>query len=622
MAEDQSPQHSATSPTNPDRCIGHGRARAADAAIGMDAVYLPILRRDFERGLNVSGFVLELPISVRAIVRKKDKALLAKIDDGVRALTAAQHLLAVQKWLDLAYRPAPTISNTARRFWVELLLGTIAIALLSVALIQARRSRNSARESELEKSRILAAMSHEIRNSANALQIAVDLLARKPALDSQRSLIDAAVASSTSLSLLLNNALDYSRLEAGLFTSSGTPTDVLEFARKCLLAFAPLAQSKGVSCNFTQSTKRLPVLLVDNVLLQQILSNLLSNAVKFCDSGSVSVSLALESMRGGSAELHIRVSDTGPGMSSETINSIFKRYSQSVDGRAKGGTGLGLSICSEVVERMGGRITVDSKVMEGSCFSVALPVQLPNHFSEDRDEAAEHVQSTLPQSERRRVLLVEDHAYSAKMMTDLLEDMGCVVIVAGSGLDAACEVEARESFDLCLLDCSLPDTDGYSLARKIKEIETSRGRPRCAMVAVSALSGPEHEDLCRRAGFDAVLTKPINREQMDSLTQATTIQRIAATLLPLFWEHYKIDLTRLRKATCNEDWKDAAALAHRICGSAGVAGQKRISEVARQMLDMCTTMNDESATAQKKLWSGLIDELIRLDQSVDEYQGR
>ncbi|PTT64668.1 ATP-binding protein [Stenotrophomonas sp. HMWF003] len=554
--------------------LGAVESGVADAALGTDAIYGPLVRRDFSHSLTRSGSADELPVAVRVAVRRADSGLLKKLDDGLKMLAPAHHQKILASWLELAYRPAPSLGAMAHFYWLEVSLAAFAGIALVFALHQLRRSQRLAKRGELEKARILAVMTHEIRNAANSLFSAIDVLARGPRLTEQAPALDAAVFSSASLSLLLNNALEYSRLDAGHFLISPTPCSVVDIARECLRVFGPEAAEKGLRCELILPEGPLPHLMADPVLLRQILMNLISNAIKFTSEGLVEVSLYLEELQEDQLLLHLLVKDSGIGLSQKSIGELFRPFSQAAGGRSQGGAGLGLSICHDIVTRLGGKIDVLSVPGRWSRFQVEIPAKLaigPVARNEDLIDS-----SPLIVAPDTRVLVVEDHLYSSRMLKMQLEAMGCEVSVAMNGAQALDLFVQAGPFCTVLLDCNLPDTDGYVLCRQMREIEQRTSGSSSQIIAISALSGKEHETRCMSSGFNQVMTKPLSQLQLQSHLARFARSHVVQDLPDIFWDLYSKDRATMEQAVTTKDWRTAANMAHRICGSAAFVGENTI----------------------------------------------
>ncbi|MFT4979843.1 MAG: CheY-like chemotaxis protein, partial [Myxococcota bacterium] len=237
-------------------------------------------------------------------------------------------------------------------------------------------------------------------------------------------------------------------------------------------------------------------LLIAPVRLRQIVLNLLSNAIKFTPEGEVVVRAQLRS-----GELLLEVSDTGIGIAEENHAAIFERFSQVEQGsrRAFSGAGLGLSICRELAARMGGTLTLDSRLGEGSTFTLRCPVACVPSAADEAPPPP--ITAVLP------VLLVEDHPVNQTITAALLRRMGCTVVIAEHG-QAAVERAAAEPFALILMDCMMPVMDGYEAAAQIRRSGANQDTP---ILALTANSQPEDRQRILAAGMDEHLTKPISR---------------------------------------------------------------------------------------------------------------
>jgi len=563
--------------------LGAVEAGVADAALGADAVYAPLVRHDYSASLSISGEAYELPIAVRAITRASDAELLARIGEGLDRFSTLNHLGAFSAWLDTAYRPTPTAASIFNQYRLEFLMGLVTILAMIFALIQLRSSIKVTRRTEREKARLLAVMSHEVRNSANALQAALGLLSSRDHLPEQKAFLDAAMASSTSLSLLLNNALEYSRLDSGVFVDNPSKVRLKELVSECIRAFEPQAIDKGLRLTYATDPELLPIVLVDSVLLRQVLINLLSNAIKFTDAGSVDVRLKYGEE---SQTLIVTVHDTGTGMSDSDADLLFDSFRQSSEGRQKGGAGIGLSICREIVERLDGTIDVTSERGRGSTFKVSIPAVSCGFGLPVADPERAAFEAAGASVQGGRILLVDDHLYSARMMSAQVEALGFAVDVADTGARAEQLFAGENSYDLVFLDYNLPDTDGYSVARRLRSMEQGRGVASSKFVAISALQGDEHTRLCLQAGIDEVLTKPVTAAQLAQVTKrsARAPSDPSAEIEHVFWEQYSNDVVSLRDSAKRGDWQRVEQLAHRIYGSAGFASQPVIGLAARALM--------------------------------------
>lgn len=556
-------------------------AGIADAALGVDALYSPLIRRDYQQSLQVAGTASELPVAIRLIVRRDDAVLLETINAGIRHISPAQHAQVLARWMDAVYHPAPTLRALFRHYAVELALGAAALLALMFALYQMRRLHRLAKTSEREKARLLAVMSHEIRNSANALVAAVDLMAQGNILPEQRDLLTAARASGTSLRALLDNALEYSRLEAGRSPLHNSRCDVVAIAQECILAFQPLANEKGLRCLLRVPHGLLPWLWLDAVCLRQLVINLLSNAIKFTEKGEVSLSVWFKETSDESGWLHVQVEDTGIGMPKTAQEALFQPFSQLPGSRSQGGAGLGLSICQAIVEKMQGQLRLHSAPGQGSRFEIDLPTRVA--VANDLDVTPDQTPLTSDTPASTTVLVVEDHPYSRRTLVSQVEALGFSAIASVDGKTALDAIQQHGPLRAALLDCNLPDIDGYEVARTVRAIETQKGWPPMKLVAISALSGEAHTQACILAGIDRILCKPIAQHQIADCLEVQFRATEAPSLHQLFIGSLQQDLSALEVAVASGQGEEAIYRAHRIHGSALMANEKEIASISREV---------------------------------------
>ena len=387
--------------------------------------------------------------------------------------------------------------------------------LVAMALMR-ERSRQALLHAKAEAERLaqartefLANMSHEIRTPMNGVLGMLNLLKDTPLTNEQRDLLQTAETSAQHLLEILNDILNLAKIEAGQMKLERTPTDLKRLVRETCEMVRPQARLKGVLLREELPADELYA-LADPTRLRQILLNLLSNAVKFTERGEVVARLI---RREASAEtehaLRFEVQDTGVGIPPEKQQQIFEPFRQA-DGsttRKYGGTGLGLAICKKLVELMGGQMGVVSQVGEGSTFwfEVSLPAcDAPAHVRlEQQLRAAEQTPLT-----GLRVLVAEDNFVNQKVIRRTLEKWGVQVQIANHGREAL-EWLSREPFHLVLMDCQMPEMDGYEATRRIRAYEQPRGlhMPIIALTA-NALEGDREK--CLECGMDDYLTKPVN----------------------------------------------------------------------------------------------------------------
>jgi CheY-like chemotaxis protein len=268
---------------------------------------------------------------------------------------------------------------------------------------------------------------------------------------------------------------------------------------------ADSARRKGLATEVTVTGEADAPLMIDDLRVRQILLNLLSNAIKFTPQGQVSLTLSTGPVEAGQRRLRFEITDTGVGVAPDKLDRLFKRFSQA-DGsvsRAYGGTGLGLAISKGLAEQMGGRIGVESRAGEGSCFWFEITAAQ----AVADDEAAEGGETDdLADLQGAHVLLVDDHPMNRELGHTILGLLGCQVDLADGGA-AAIEAARNGRYDAVLMDLHMPHMDGFEAARRIRALEGEAGR--VPIIALSADVMPATLGRCLEAGMVDAAPKPI-----------------------------------------------------------------------------------------------------------------
>jgi two-component system, sensor histidine kinase len=386
-----------------------------------------------------------------------------------------------------------------------------------------RHARLRAEDANRAKGAFLANMSHELRTPFQGLLGMLGLLAETRLSGAQQDYANTALSSARHLHGLLNDILDTSMIESGLMTLRPAPVALRDLVGEVHALMAVAAHEKNLAFN-VEVAPELPLWIeADAGRLMQILLNLLSNAIKFTDAGAVALRLSTPSAAasGSPALMQITVEDSGIGMDRATLAHLFTRFHQadvSVQ-RRHGGSGLGLEISRNLARMMGGQIAVESRLGEGSVFTVTLPL----HPS----AALETVKSTpWPPAHRLHVLIAEDHPVNARYLGVLLRHMGHQFTVCVNGAQAL-EWVQREAFDALLMDLQMPVMDGISATRAIRQLKGAAAAIPIVMISADILSGARHAAL--DAGVNGFIAKPVNP---DSLRQALARGRMAASPEP------------------------------------------------------------------------------------------
>ncbi|HEX7809009.1 MAG TPA: PAS domain S-box protein, partial [Thermoanaerobaculia bacterium] len=380
--------------------------------------------------------------------------------------------------------------------------------------IELADARDAAIASARQKSEFLAMMSHEIRTPMNGVLGMLGVLLDSELTEDQRDLANTAKVSAESLLTLLNDILDFSKIEAGKLDFEMSDFDVRPTIDSVidLLGDAARAKSLALRCDVDPAVPQR--LRGDAGRVRQVLMNLIANAVKFTAAGSVTVNVTRES----ETSLRFAVSDTGIGIPLEAQSRLFAPFVQadSSTTRRFGGTGLGLAISHRLVELMHGEIGVDSTPGAGSTFwftarfesAQEIPMSTVDSGAPRLVESS-RIPVAATRTRRGRILVAEDNAVNQKVAMRLLEKLGYRADVVANGLEAI-DALHRVPYDLVLMDCHMPEMDGYAATRMIRVRETKH----IPIIALTASVMAEDRERCVQSGMDDVLTKPVREGEL------------------------------------------------------------------------------------------------------------
>lgn len=413
--------------------------------------------------------------------------------------------LAVLGWTP--ERPGVGVLSNAK--WPILGVGLVVLAAVALVILRLQRlaqqllhARDRAEAGARAKSEFIANMSHEIRTPLNGVLGMAQAMEACELSREQRERLKVIRESGATLLSVLNDVLDLAKVEAGKLEIEYAVFGLEDLGRRVCDTFAELAAAKDLNLAMTIEPGTAEAWMGDALRIRQVLANLVSNAIKFTASGSVD--LQIRSYPGG---LRLQVADTGIGLSQAQLPYLFDKFSQgdASTTRRYGGTGLGLSICRDLVELMGGTITVESRQGEGSTFTVDLPL-----CPSERAPAVEAQRAAAADPDRAlRILAAEDNPTNQLVLRALIGPLGAELVIAAHGREAV-EAFAGGGFDLVLMDVQMPEMNGLDATQAIRSMERERGMARTPILALTANVMTHQLDSYVSAGMDGHVAKPID----------------------------------------------------------------------------------------------------------------
>lgn len=402
------------------------------------------------------------------------------------------------------------IMNGSKRILIYRVIDITAIKENETKLIEAKEK---AEEAMKAKGQFLAMMSHEIRTPLNGVIATASMLARTDMNSQQSEYVDTVRKSGQSLLMLINDILDFSKLESGKMMLDPQPGKPEEIVFEVGDLLRPYAEEKGIALKVEMTSTNNELLLMDAPKLKQVLLNLIGNALKFTHKGTVNVCLETVGVLQDKVKMRYTVSDTGIGIPEDKMHLLFQSFSQvdSSTSRKYGGTGLGLAISQQIVEMMGGSISVESMVGEGTKFSFVIS----HPISTDQEVVSPTIQDE-PTAEidfsKYKVLVADDNEINRQVFSYMLNLINVDADMATNGIEVI-EFCKQSEYDIIFMDMQMPEMDGIEATRIIRQDQ--RHQP--VIIAVTANSYHDDRKRCIDAGMNDFLSKPFDNIQLTSI---------------------------------------------------------------------------------------------------------
>jgi len=519
-----------------------------------------------------------------------------------------------------------------------------------------QKAREGALSADLAKSNFLANMTHEIRTPMIGVLGMTELTLATQLTPKQREYLEMVRHSAGSLLEILNDILDYAKIETGVLELADQPFDLPATVEDAIRVFHPLAEKKGIKLSWYVAKDAPASLMGDASRLRQILVNLVGNAVKFTDMGMVRVEVTLANsgkVADGQVSLLFSVQDTGIGIPQDKLGAIFDSFTQA-DGstsRRYQGAGLGLSIFKHLVDMMGGEVGVRSEEGRGSAFTFTLPLRIAPETAPRIEE--EPATSELPPL---TILLAEDNPVNQIFISELLEQQGHAVIKAHTGRRAVKALKEND-VDVVLMDIQMPEMDGIEATRIIRQSVNGHIKPDIPIIALTAHALKGDRERFLKAGMDDYLAKPVGLEELQAslarvlgrkaspavetrlpapamqddaletldypwlLEKARGNAEFLARLFAAFVTDQPKTLAAIEAALAAHDMERLGFLAHSLKGASATMGARKLRAACLALEQSAKTGREEALEEELKALRECMEEVVERMKERLESQG-
>ena len=520
-------------------------------------------------------------------------------------------------------------------------------------LDELKKQKEIAELSSKLKEQFLANMSHEIRTPMNGIIGMTHLLGNTGLSAEQREYIEAIRQSGNNLMVLINDILDFAKINSGKIEFTEQEFNLRETVKNIMQILQVKADEKNIELSYTMDYGIPEIMLGDPIRLNQILVNLLGNAVKFTDSGSVKLNISRYEDSGNKLKLFFSISDTGIGIPSEKLEKIFETFSQAEKTKSYEGTGLGLSIVKQLVELQGGKISVRSALNEGSVFEfdLAFGKQVKRTYVPVQAPVVEKAKIDFSSV---RVLIVEDNKINQLLVRNILRKFGFEIIDSADNGRAAIRMLNQASYDVILMDIQMPELNGYDITQHIRN-ELKISPEALPIIALTADASEKEKQMAMSLGMNDYIVKPYSPEELHRVLSrfvGKTEEDVAAEAQPVASEDEGNDFSFLDKYSDGDTnmklqlmeiflrqipdaiskigdgirkkkWDDVYPVAHKIKSSISVFQLYELASIAKDIENFSRHREniDQLPSLFERLQSGCTTALIAITAEIEKHRG-